>query len=87
MTTPELANKAEQILRIDLVQVGSRYAYRADETDEWYWVSRADMRYAIALSKDEDEEIQRSLYSHWCASTGTRMGQRSAKRLDAERGE
>jgi len=82
MTTAELAEKASKILRIDLVCVGRRYAYRADETDEWYWVSRADMQYAITLSEDDDAEIQRSLYSHWCASTGQRVADRTTRKLD-----
>jgi hypothetical protein len=85
-TKQELVTEAEAILNISLIQVGNRYAYRADETDEWFWVTASDMRYAITLSKDDDEEIQTSLYSHWCASTGTRVSERTARKLDIEHG-
>lgn len=85
-TTQDLVTEAESILNISLVTIGNRHAYRADETDEWFWVSVSDLRYAITLSKDEGEEIQTSLYSHWCASTGKQVSKRTARKLDIEHG-
>ena len=85
-TTQDLVTAAESILNISLVTIGNRHAYRADETDEWYWVSVSDLRYASTLSKDEDEEIQASLYSHWCTSTGKRVSKRTARKIEIEHG-
>lgn len=82
----DLATEAENILNISLILVGDRYIYRADETDEWFWVSRSDMRYAIILAQDDDEEIRTSLYSHWCASAGKQVSWRFARTLDIDHG-
>lgn len=83
-TTQDLVTEAEKILRISLVTIGKRHAYRAEETDEWFWVSVPDLRYAITLSKSYDDEIQTSLYSHWCASTGKQVSKRTARKLTTQ---
>lgn len=76
-----LAGQAEKILNISFTQVGNRLAYYATETSEWYWITVADLREAIALSKSEDPDILRDIYSHWCSSTGKVMSARSAAKL------
>lgn len=79
--TAKLVSQAEEILRISLSRVGNRFAYYAEETSEWYWVTVSDLRYAVTLSKDDDEQILRDIYSHWCSATGKVISKRTAKRM------
>jgi hypothetical protein len=47
---------------IDIVKIGSRYGYYADETSSWWYVSTADI--ANAKSYFSEEYMP---YSQWCA--------------------
>ena len=80
--TNSLISRVEDIMRISVARVGKRLAYYADETNEWYWITVSDLRYAVTLSKDEDESISRDVYSHWCSATGKLMSKRSARKME-----
>lgn len=63
-----LAAAAESALGIDIViAANGRAAYHAAETDEWYWLSSDDLRYAVACRAEHGSDA----YSHWCAASGT----------------
>jgi len=42
------------------------YAYYADESGEWYWISEKDAKYATTCAKKYDIP---DAYGHWCAGT------------------
>lgn len=62
-----LAAAAENALGIDIViAANGRAAYHADESNEWYWLSADDLRYAIACRDEHGSDA----YSHWCSASG-----------------
>jgi hypothetical protein len=57
---------------------GTGYVYRADETSEWYRITEEDAVALRDLMNDEDEDVARDAYSHWCAGYGELIGDDSA---------
>lgn len=46
-----------------------RWAHRDDAMGRWYVVSASDLSELCDYLDDEDEQISRDAYSHWCAGT------------------
>lgn len=76
-TIRELASAAEAALGIEIVVAGNRAAYYAEETGEWYWLTREDLAYAIECRREHGGDA----YSHWCSGTGRLMSARSRRKI------
>jgi len=78
MANHPLADRAGEILNVTFTRLGRGrgWAYYAEETREWYRVSRDDLQYAVTLARDNDPQITGDIYSHWCSGTGTPMSAR-----------
>lgn len=61
-----LIQRALGHLGVEYVRGVGAYHY-ADEVDEWYELSRADLIDLGELLEDPDPTISRDAYSHWCA--------------------
>lgn len=78
-TIHELAADAENALGIDIVvTTGRRAAYYASETGGGYWLTRADLAYAVDCAREYDSC---NAYSHWCAGTGKQMAAASRRAI------
>lgn len=80
MTIRSLAAAAEEALGINVViAANGRAAHYADETQQWYWLTADDLRYAVTCAQEYDTDA----YSHWCAGTGRPVvSQRSIRMLE-----
>lgn len=65
-TIEALRSAASAALGIDVVPYGLSSAYYAEETGEWYSLTRADLRGAI----DSRQHGPADAYSLWCTCTG-----------------
>ena len=77
MTIHELADKAGEALGIDIGVSGRRAHHYAEETGSAYWLTRADLEYALDCAANPDTADD--AYSYWCASTGSDMSIRSQR--------
>jgi len=71
-----LETKAERLARaakhIDATDLGDgRWAHYATETGRYYVVSADELAELCDYLDDEDEQISRDAYSHWCAGTSS----------------
>lgn len=57
-----------ELFGFTLQKLGTRYAYRAAETGEWYWVRKKDIVFARELEGDDTIE-ESDKYSHWCSGS------------------
>lgn len=73
----DLASQASEALGIGIDIVGCRAAHYAEETSAAYWLTRADLRFAL----DCADEYGSDAYSHWCAGSGREMSPRSMARI------
>lgn len=67
-TLSQLARAAENALGIDIVVVGRSAYHYADETSEWFALTRADLAYATDCAEAYPSPTE--AYSHWCAGAG-----------------
>ena len=66
-TTQQLIEAAERAIGITVQRTqGGRCAHYADETGTWYWLTRADLRHAVACAGMDDA------YSRWCSEISVR---------------
>ena len=70
-TIESLRSAASDALGIDVVPHGRSSAYYAEETGEWYALTRADLRRAVSM---RDEHGPADAYSLWCACSGRLLG-------------
>ncbi len=65
---------AERLARaakhVDAVDVGDgKWAHKDDSTSRWYVVTAEELAELCDYLDDEDEQVSRDAYSHWCAGT------------------
>jgi hypothetical protein len=71
---------AEAAVKIDIIHAGRTIGYHADETGEWWVLSREDLKYAVECRADHGSDA----YSHWCSLSGERATEEQARRLGAD---
>lgn len=78
-STKTLAEQAANALGIDITVTHRRASHYADETREAYWLTRADLRYALDCATNPT--TRDDAYSHWCAGTGRLMSTRARRAI------
>lgn len=68
MTKTEKISEAARHIGATRLRDGA-WAYYADETSRWYVVSDDDLMLLRDIMHDDDPDVSRDPYSHWCAST------------------
>ncbi len=66
-TIESLRSAASAALGIEVVPYGRSSAYFAKETNEWYSLTRADLRRAVSMRAEHGPA---DAYSLWCACSG-----------------
>ena len=83
MSRPTLSDDiraAEAAVKIDIVRVGRTIGYYAEETGEWWVLSREDLSHAVQCRAAHGSDA----YSHWCSDSGWRATHEQARRLEAD---
>lgn len=57
---------------IDAVEVGDGWAHYDDATRKYWVCTSAQLERLVSYLDNEDPEVRRSPYSHWCASVSSR---------------
>lgn len=69
-----MATRQDAIERIGATELdGGGWIHHADETNEYWVVSAAELDELAELMSDEDEQISGDAYSHWCAGGAGRL--------------
>lgn len=67
------ARLARAAKHIDARELGDDvWAHYADETSRWYVVTADELEELCDYLDDEDEQISKDAYSHWCAGTSAK---------------
>lgn len=79
MDLTAMAERAGEALGIEIAVHGLRAAHYAEETGRAYWLTRADLAYALDCARNPS--TRQDAYSHWCAGSGREMSARAMRRL------